>query len=249
VNKLTLRLRQLSGVIWKNVRVYYTEPPVLIFGIFFPFCLFLAFAFGRGGEAAELLPAFLGITLFFTGSSVGPFITPWETQTRTLERMLTTPAPASILILGDVLSGFIFGFVLNSIFALFGTLFFGTMPVSILALLLALLAGSLGFGALGSLFAALPTDKPSNVMMLANLVRLPLIFLSGVFIPLEELTGTLLFFALLSPLTYIVDLLNYCYSGSGFFAPALAFLISGIFALTIFAGALTWHKRSFLVRL
>jgi len=43
------------------------------------------------------------------------------------------------------------------------------------------------FSALGSLLSSPPTDNPSNVMMLSNLVRLPLIFISGVFIPIEAM--------------------------------------------------------------
>ncbi len=249
MNKLLLRSRQLAAVTWKNVRVYYTEPPVLIFGLFFPFFLFLAFAFGRGSGPAELMPAFLGITLFFTGSSVGPFITPWETRTRTLERLLTSPAPFSLLILGDVLAGFIFGLALSLLIVTGGFFFLGVQPGSILTLLLALLPGSFCFAALGSLFSALPTDKPANVMMLSNIVRLPLIFLSGVFMPLADLPGGLRFLALFSPLTYTVDLLDLTYSNTSYLNPFLALLMSCLFTLTILAGALTWHKRSLLTRL
>ena len=45
-------------------------------------------------------------------------------------------------------------------------------------------------------------------MMLSSLVRLPLIFVSGIFIPLSQLTGLEWALTSLSPLTYLVDLFH-----------------------------------------
>ena len=43
------------------------------------------------------------------------------------------------------------------------------------------------FATLGTLFAAYPTENVGEVMSMLNLVRLPLIFISGVFIPLAAM--------------------------------------------------------------
>ncbi|WP_052326459.1 hypothetical protein [Halobacteroides halobius] len=108
----------------KNMKIYYLEPPVLIFGVLFPGFLFLAFTQGRNIEVNSLLPGLLGIIFFFTGSSVGPYITPWETRTKTLERVLSTPISVTILILGDITSGLIFGISFSALILLGGVLFF-----------------------------------------------------------------------------------------------------------------------------
>ena len=47
--------------------------------------------------------------------------------------------------------------------------------------------GALAFAALGVLLAARSTDTHSEVMMLSNLVRLPLIFVSGVLVPIDRM--------------------------------------------------------------
>jgi ABC-2 type transport system permease protein len=71
-------------------------------------------------------------------------------------------------------------------------------------------------------------------MMYSNLVRLPLIFVSGIFIPLSEL-GSWAWTNELSPLTYLVDLFHAALTGDAVFSPALdcgaLLLISCIFIL------------------
>jgi len=43
-----------------------------------PAFMFFAFFVGRKLDLTTFLPAFLAMMLFFTASSVGPLITPWE---------------------------------------------------------------------------------------------------------------------------------------------------------------------------
>jgi len=45
-------------------------------------------------------------------------------------------------------------------------------------------------------------------MMLSSLIRFPLIFISGIFVPLSGMSGGAAVIAYLSPLTYLVDGLN-----------------------------------------
>jgi ABC-2 type transport system permease protein len=57
-------------------------------------------------------------------------------------------------------------------------------------------------------------------MMYSNLVRLPLIFVSGIFIPLSQL-GSWAWTNELSPLTYLVDLFHAALTGDAVFPPAI----------------------------
>ena len=41
----------------KDARVYYLKPPVISFGIVFPFFFYLAFAAGRSVPVADMCPA------------------------------------------------------------------------------------------------------------------------------------------------------------------------------------------------
>ena len=73
----------------KNIRIYYNKAPVLIFGLLFPLFMFFSFYMGRDIDMNLFFPAFLAMTLFFSSSSVGPLITPWEKQAGTYERLLS----------------------------------------------------------------------------------------------------------------------------------------------------------------
>ncbi len=249
ISKINLFVQQLTAVSWKNIKIYYSESPVLIFGVLFPFCLFFAFALGRDLSYLELLPGLLGITFFFAGSAVGPFITPWETRTGTLERLLALPMPRWIMVIGDILAGFFFSLFLAVIIILFAYIFLGVKVISIALLVLTSLIASLLFAGLGSAFAALPTDKPSNVMMLANSIRLPVIFISGIFVPLAELPFWGRILSYISPVTYAVEMLRAAYAGNNYLSPLAAGAILTGFMILVVGGAILFHRRTLTRRI
>ena len=73
-----LVLRGIFVIAQKDMRLYYTIPPVLMFGLLFPLFMFFAFFVGRHLDLVTFFPAFLAMMLFFTASSLGPLITPWD---------------------------------------------------------------------------------------------------------------------------------------------------------------------------
>ncbi len=192
----------------KNAKIYYLKPPVLIFGLLFPVFMFLAFAVGRNLPAASMVPGLIGMTVLFAASSVGPLIAPWERQAKTYERLLATPVSLWHIVLGDVWAGFLYGLVISLVPLALGVLIFGALLFEPAVFLVTLFLAVYCFASLGALLAALPTDMPSNVMMLATLVRFPLLFVSGVFVPLEQMPAWGRSIALFSPLTYTMDLIR-----------------------------------------
>lgn len=249
VNFLHLKLKQILAVAKKDMKIYYTESPILIYGILFPFFLFLAFALGRGIAVKDLIPGLLAISFFFAGSSVGPFITPWETRTRTLERLLTTPGSIVVIIMGDILSGFCFSLSISVLIIIAGTLVLGGTITSFSVLFLTIILASICFAALGTIFSSLPTDKPANVMMLSNLIRLPLIFISGVFVTVGNLPGWAQIISRFSPVTYVTDLTRFAFGQKHFFNIASDILILTAFTAAFLILALYLHKRTMVKRI
>ena len=198
-------LRPAWVIAKKDIRIYYLKGPVLIFGVLFPVCLFLAFAIGRSVPPAGLVPGLVAITLFFTTSSVSPAIAPWETQARTLERLLCAPLSIPAILAGDVLASYLFGSALSLVPVALGLLLFGASVAHLAALAAGFLVSGACFAILGVLLSSPPTDKPSEIMMLSNLVRLPLIFFSGVFLPLDAMPAWGQWIASISPLTYCTE--------------------------------------------
>ena len=244
-----IQLKQILAVARKNVKIYYTEPPVLIFGLLLPAFLFLAFYQGRQMPIESLLPGLLGIIFFFGGSSVGPFIVPWETRTKTLERILCAPISVSVLILGDIVGGFIFGVVISSLILLAGILFLGVQIQNLAMIIVVIMLAAFCFASLGTLFSALPTDKPSNVMMLSNVVRLPVIFISGVFVPLKELPLLVRRIAVFSPVTYAVDVMRYLLGQESYFSAEISLSMLLFFSILLFGLSVFLHKKTLLQRI
>jgi ABC-2 type transport system permease protein len=96
---------------------------------------------------------------------------------------------------------------------------------------------------MGTLFAAYPTESPGDIMSMLNLVRLPLIFLSGVFIPLDQIPEAGRFVTYLSPLTYGNDLIHAAYSGTTIFSPLVDIVMLLIFILIFQFAANRLYKK------
>jgi ABC-2 type transport system permease protein len=217
--EITVFLRGIVVITKKNMRLYYTKPPVLMFGLLFPLFMFFAFFVGRGLDLMIFFPAFLAMMLFFTASSVGPLITPWEKREKTYERLLSYPVTQDSIILGDLTAGAIFGIGI-SLLVWIASIFFVPVAVTNIGLFaLAFILGTLSCASLGVLLASPAADSPPNVMIFSNLIRFPLIFISGIFIPLRQMTGWGLILAYCSPLTYLVDLFNAAVAGKSVFSP------------------------------
>jgi len=217
---LRLFVHSILMVAEKDMRIYYYKGSVVIFGLLFPFIMFLTFFIGRNLDVVLFFPSFLGMMLFFSASSTGPLITPWEKRERTFERLVSLPVLVESIILGDILSGAIFGTAITTIVWFAGTVILHLHIASPLMLILALVLGSFTFASLGTLLSSPATENPSNIMMYSNLVRLPLIFVSGIFIPISQL-GSWAWTNAFSPLTYLVDLFHAAINGDAAFSPAV----------------------------
>jgi ABC-2 type transport system permease protein len=113
-----------------------------------------------------------------------------------------------------------------------------------IALGVAIVLAACCFSAIGMLLAVPPTNVPSNIMILSSLIKFPLVFISGIFIPLEQMPAWGLALAVCSPLTYFTDLVRYSFTGIHYFP-----VLTDLFALAIFTLAFTFvtmllHKRT-----
>ncbi len=206
-------IRRTWAVAKKDMRVYYLKGPVVIFGLLFPGFLFLAFAIGRNLPAESLVPGLVGMSLFFTSSAVTPAVLPFETRTRTLERLLTAPLSLEMLLAGDALAAFLFGLCVSLIPALVSLVFIISAPVHLL------------------------------------LVRLPMIFFSGVFLPVAQMPAWGQYLAAFSPLTYTTEALRAAFGQPVCFPPTLSLSMLCVFAVAFWVIALTLHRRNMSRRL
>jgi ABC-2 type transport system permease protein len=185
--RLQDELAQAWNVAIKDVRVYYLTPPMIMFGMMMPFFMFFSFSIRREMAAAQSIARLLALTTFFTASSAGPVIIPLERRIGTYDRLLAAPMSLASLLLGKTLVGAVFAIAVSVVPLLVGLLGLQVSLANVGMLLVGIVIASFAFSAFGLVFASIPTQSVGNIMMPSTLVRWPLMFISGVFIPLGEM--------------------------------------------------------------
>jgi len=237
------QVRRALAIARKDIRIYYSKGPVIIFGILFPIFLFLSFTIGRQFSVDFMIPGLLGMILFFTATSISPIVVPWEAQSRTLERLMSCPIRLETIIMGDVLASFVFGIGISLVPIILG-LFLGVTISGALVFSLAIILAALCFAALGSVFSIPPTNLPATVNMIASVVKFPVVFISGIFITLDQLPAWGQGIAYISPLTYFTDIARYSIQGKSHLPVALDLLVLLAFTLLFLIVAMKMHQRT-----
>lgn len=243
------QLKRALAIAKKDLRIYYKRGPVLIFGLIMPFFLFLAFSIGRNMPTERLFTGLLGMTIFFSSMSIGPAIVPFEARSKTLERLVSTPVSVWAILIGDVVASFLYGLSISTVPLIIG-LILGVNIAGSLVLCLGMILAAFCFASFGVLLSAYPpTDIPSTVMMISNLVKFPLVFISGVFVPIWEIHDWGRVVASASPLTYFTDLVNYCTQGASYYSVFVDFVALVGFTLAFLIAAIKIHERTLSERL
>jgi ABC-2 type transport system permease protein len=238
------QLRRAWAIAKKDIRIYYLKGPVLIFGVFMPGFLFLAFLMGsKQLPLAFLISGLVGMTLFFTATAVSPAIFPWEGQAKTLERLASCPITIEAIVFGDMIASILFGIGITVITVIIG-IALGLSLLHSIMLIAALFLAACCFSAIGMLLAVPPTNVPSNIMMLSSLIKFPLVFISGIFISLDQMPPWGLALAVCSPLTYFTDLVRYSFTDSHFFPVSVDIVALVVFTVAFTAGTMYLHKRT-----
>jgi ABC-2 type transport system permease protein len=244
LQRLKDELAQAWTVAVKDMRVYYLRPGIIMFGVLMPFFLFFSFSVRREMAVAPSVARLLALTIFFTGAAAGPFIIPLERRIGTYDRLLAAPMSLLTLLLGKAAVGMFFAIAVSAVALVIGVIVFGATIAQPWLLVAGLLLGAFAFSALGLIFGSIPTRNPGEVQMPSTLLRWGLLFISGVFIPLEEMSSSARVVAYLSPLTYAQDVMNHAVLGKGLLNPWLdlgVLLLSGVLFLV---PSIRLHHRS-----
>lgn len=244
LRRLYDELAQAWTVAVKDVRVYYLTPPMIMFGLLLPFFLFFSFSIKREMAAEVGISRLLALTTFFTASSAGPVIIPLERRLGTYDRLLAAPMALGTLLLGKTLVGTFFGTLVSVVPLIVGLLLFKVTVAAPVTLLAGILLASLAFAAFGLVFASIPSRSVGGIMMPSTLIRWPLLFVSGVFIPLGEMAPWARAISYLSPLTYAQDLMSHVVLGSGYLPAWLDLALLPMLAVVFLIPAARLHHRS-----
>src|SRR4030042_4983856 len=122
------------AIAFKDMLPFYARPPSIMFGILFPFSLFLSFSIGRNTPIAQQIPVLIAQTLFFASSSIGPVVIPSERANQTFDRFLTSPVSLVAVLMGKTLAGIIYGVGISVIPIIVGAAVFGSQILNVGAL-------------------------------------------------------------------------------------------------------------------
>ena len=131
-----------------------------------------------------------------------------EKELGTLDGILVAPIPRICIILGKALSQTTRGLLQGSIVLLLSIFLFGVRiygSISLVVLLLFL--GVFSFIGLGILISALAAEQETAMTIMMTLT-FPMIFLSGVFFPIEQMPGFMQIISKILPLTYAIEALR-----------------------------------------
>ena len=207
-------LKKAAFIAWKDVKIYYFSPPTVMMGLLFPVLMFLTFWIGRRLSVSEALPGLAALTVFFGSSSIGVTTLALERTKGTFDTQLAMPVSLLTIILGKTIASFLYGFMITII------------PVGILVvvsqfqianpmlLLVSIVFSALGSAGLGMILSA-SARHVHEAMTPLNLIRIPMMFISGVFAPITSLPSFLQGIAYIMPLTHTVSSLQYAFLGLG----------------------------------
>ncbi|MGQ4873868.1 MAG: ABC transporter permease [Promethearchaeia archaeon] len=242
-----------ATIIWtlckKNIYLYIRKGPVIIFGLLFPLFLTISWVLGRDITYTQIFIGIVSMTSFFTGTAISPVIFPIETREKSLERILTYPISINELLFSILLASSLYSFIISLIIALIFSLFISISILSMLIVIIGLILMAILGSLLGLLVSANPSDMTSDIMLIMNLIKFPLLFISGIFIPLNILPIYGVFLSFLSPLTFLVDLLRYCVDGNNFFASQFDILMLLIWIMILFILVQYLHRKTMPMRL
>ncbi|MDY6794901.1 MAG: ABC transporter permease [Actinomycetota bacterium] len=217
-------IRRSWAISKKDIKIYYTKSPILIFGIIFPLALFFAFALGRDVPTELLIPGLVAMTVFFSTTTIAPFSVPWEIAFGNFERYFTAPITFNGLIMGKLFASFLYGVFISVVPLLVGLIGYDTEVTSVVMLVCTILVSALCFSALGMLFSTVRADTPPKVMLILNVVRLPMLFVSGIFVTIAEMPYWGRVLSVFSPLSYCSDLMYRSLGEANYFPLWLDFL-------------------------
>lgn len=235
-------IRSLA-IVKKDLRIYYSKGQVILMGLLWPGFMFLSFAFGRQMSAETLMPGLIAVSIFFTSSAISPIVFPIESQARTLERLVSCPISIWTILLGDMLASALTGIVVSLVPVLI-SLAVGVTFVHPWVLLAGIVLSALCFSSMALIFSFPATSSPAPIQMLSTLIKFPLMFISGIFIPLSQLPSAARGLSLISPLTYFTDLARYTVGGTSFYPAPINILAIMGFTIVFWVVAVSLHNRT-----
>jgi ABC-2 type transport system permease protein len=240
-------------------KAFWRNPASVFFTVMFPVIVFLILAVVFNGETVDVrggveattyyVPAIMSLSIISATMQTLAMTLVIAREDGRLKRGRGTPMPPWVFIAGRIGNSIVVALMMLVLLAAIGGILYGVdIPWDRLpAILLSLVVGAASFCCLGiALTAAIPSQDAAAAIV--NALLLPLYFLSGVFIPEDQLPNGVITFADLFPVRHFFDAFFDAYVPAG--GPAVSWDNLAVVALWGVAGALLaikffrWTPRS-----
>lgn len=237
------------NIVLKDMRTYYLKPPNISWGLIFPIAwtgMFFVKS-GKGFESiAAVLPGVIAVSILFGTTSMLAVTVTFEKKNRSFERLLLSPLPLELLMLAKTGGAIFFG-ALNAFVPIILAIFLTDISTIQWAFLLPTIVMIAIVSTFQGLFIAVSVSEVFEAQTFSNFFRFPMVFLCGLFVPVNSLPLFLRPLSYLLPLTYGVDILHGTINGNHDHSFAVDFGVLIGFAVVLFYLSLKNIHRKWII--
>ena len=210
-------------IAYRELLRFVTERSRFFSSIFMPLVFFAIFGAGFNNIIGNLSPGVDFVKFVYPGiiamtvlqSSVFSGISiVWDREFGFLKEILVAPLGRSGIVLGKVVGAAVIG-LMQAIIMLILAPFVGVSltPLMVVQLLPILIIISISLSGLGVLIASRMKSQ-QGFQIIVQIVIFPLMFLSGVFFPVNNVPAWMMFISKINPVTYGVDAIRHLFLGN-----------------------------------
>ena len=237
------------NILVKDMRAYYLKPPNISWGLIFPLA-WTGMFFIKSGSGLEsvlsILPGVVVVSIIFGTTSMLSVTVTFEKRGRSFDRLLLAPIPLELLMLAKTSGAILFGaanacipIILAAFLTDLSQAAWGAVIPAIV--LLAMTSTFLG------LFIAVSVSEVFEAQTFSNFFRFPMIFLCGLFFPIDRLPLFLRPLSYVLPPTYGADILHGAFNIGNAMPMLLDFLLLIFFAVGLFLLSLRNIQRRWII--
>ena len=224
------------NILKKDIKTYYLKPPNISWGFIFPtsWTLMQFIRSPEGINANEFLPGLMAMCVLFGTTSMLAVTITFERSGKSFDRLLLAPISLSIMVVAKITGAILFGIFNAFIPVAFAVFFIDLAGVNGGIVLLAVLLIAITSALLG-LMIAVSAKQVFEAQTFSNFFRFPMLFLCGLFVPIENLPAFFRPISFCLPLTYGTDILNGAMAGNNIMSVSVCVFVMLGFALLLFS--------------
>ncbi|MBN1833397.1 MAG: ABC transporter permease [Deltaproteobacteria bacterium] len=237
------------NILVKDMRSYYLKPPNISWGLIFPLA-WTGMFFIKSGSGLEgvlsMLPGVVVVSILFGTTSMLSVTVTFEKKGKSFDRLLLAPISLELLMLAKTSGAILFGaanaFIPIILAAFLTDLSQAVWSAAVPAIfLLAVTSTFLG------LFIAVSVSEVFEAQTFSNFFRFPMVFLCGLFFPIERLPVFLRPLSYVLPPTYGADILQGAFGAGNALPMPIDFVLLIVFSTGLFLLSLRNIRRRWII--